>query len=115
MHNLDFIRTFAAEIKTKSILNPPAVPAQKNYETMTTTTTRTITAAQVTAALAAALLLLVTYTAQRTATAYRTARHWLNTRHNFGNEEGDILLTGWQYSGLAILVALVVFALSIKY
>ncbi len=31
--------------------------------------------------------------------AMRCAWHWLTTTHDFGDEEGPIRMTGWQYLG----------------
>ena len=73
---------------------------------MYTTTAPTLTASRVARALACALVMLTAYAVQECAhlirTAARLARtawHWLNARHDFGNEEGQILWTGWQALG----------------
>ena len=74
-----------------------------------TTTTPAITTAEA----LNALHVLTQYTTQATAHTFRhacrlaqSARQWLNTRHDFSNEEGAILLTGWQYLGIVAGVCL---------
>lgn len=74
-----------------------------------TTTTPAITTAEA----LNALQVLTTYAAQATAHTFRHAcrlahavREWLHTRHDFSNEEGEILLTGWQYLGIVSGVCL---------
>lgn len=42
------------------------------------------------------------------------ARIWLNTRHNFTDDEDPVILTGWQYIGVAVVCCAVCLALSIK-
>jgi len=40
---------------------------------------------------------------------------WLVTMHDFSNEEGDIYLSGIQYIGIGVIIAVVCFVLSIQF
>lgn len=85
--------------------------------------TYTTTAPQITTAEALnALQILTAYTKQTTAHALRVARRaaliarlWLTDRHDFGNEEGAIISTGWQYLGIGAAVVFGGLLLSIQY
>ena len=88
----------------------------------TTATTQNITAAAVVRALAQCLALAATYGAQRTAAALRTAHRvtiavcqWLNSRHNFTDEEDPVIMTGWQYLGFGVVVMFVAMVLCINW
>lgn len=77
----------------------------------TTATPQNITAAAVVRAMAQCLTLVATYGAQRTAAALRAALRatiavcqWLNSRHNFTDEEDPVIMTGWQYLGFGVVV-----------
>ena len=88
----------------------------------TTATTQNITAAVVVRALAQCLTLAATYGAQRTAAALRAAHRvtisvcqWLNSRHNFTDEEDPVIMTGWQYLGFGVVVMFVAMVLCINW
>lgn len=40
---------------------------------------------------------------------------WLNTRHNFTDEEDPVIMTGWQYLGFGVVVMFVTMVISIKW
>ena len=88
----------------------------------TTATPQTITAAAVVRALAQYLTLAATYGAQRTAAAWIAANRvtiavcqWLNSHHNFTDEEDPVIMTGWQYLGFGVLVMFVAMVMCIKW
>lgn len=91
----------------------------------TSTTTHApaaITAAQVLHALAHCADLCARFAGQRTARAIQYATHtvrgawrWLNARHDFGNEEGEIIWSGWQYVGACAVVLAACVLLSIQW
>ena len=88
----------------------------------TTVTPQTITAAAVVRALAQCLTLAATYGAQRTAAALRAAHRvttamcqWLNSRHNFTDEEDPVIMMGWQYLGFGVVVMFVAMVLCINW
>lgn len=45
----------------------------------------------------------------------RSAYAWLKDTHNFGNEEGDIHMTGWQYIQFLLGLTLIAFMLCISF
>ena len=88
----------------------------------TTATHQNITAAAVVRTLAQCLTLAATYGAQRTAAVWRAANRatiavcqWLNSRHNFTDEEDPVIMTGWQYLGFGVLVMFVAMVMCIKW
>ena len=88
----------------------------------TTTATPQITAAAVVRALAQSFTLAATYGAQRTAAALRAARRatiavcqWLNSRHNFTDEEDPVIMTGWQYLGFGVVVMFIAMLMCIEW
>lgn len=40
---------------------------------------------------------------------------WLNTRHNFADDEDPMIMTGWQYLGFGVVVMFVAMVISIKW
>lgn len=40
---------------------------------------------------------------------------WLNSRHNFGDEDEAVIMTGWQYLGIGTLVMAVCMIISIEW
>ena len=40
---------------------------------------------------------------------------WLNTRHNFTDEEDPVIMTGWQYLGFGVVVMFVAMIVCIKW
>lgn len=88
----------------------------------TTATTQNITAAAVVRAMAQCLTLAATYGAQRTAAALRAAHRatiavcqWLNSRHNFTDEDDPVIMTGWQYLGFGVVVMFIAMVLCIEW
>lgn len=59
---------------------------------------------------------LATAKAVKTAyTAFMAAKSWLNSVHDYSNEEGTIHMTGWQFVGFGLLVCTVAIVLSIQF
>ena len=88
----------------------------------TTATSQIITAAAVVRALAQSLTLAATYGAQRTAAALRASYRatiavcqWLNSRHNFTDEEDPVIMTGWQYLGFGVVVMFIAMLMCIEW
>lgn len=68
------------------------------------------------AALFAGSVLLAARAFRNALTGLKTARQWLNTRHEFYAQDGDpIKCTGWQFVSYNIIATVVVVLLSIKY
>ena len=68
------------------------------------------------------LVVCVVYALQRMACALGMMQRWLlkacawlNSRHNFGDEDGAVIMTGWQYLGFGTVVMVVSMILSIKW
>jgi hypothetical protein len=40
---------------------------------------------------------------------------WLNSRHNFTDQEDPVIMTGWQYLGFGVVVMFVAMIVSIKW
>lgn len=40
---------------------------------------------------------------------------WLNSRHNFTDEEDPVIMTGWQYLGFGVVVMFVSMVMCIKW
>lgn len=72
----------------------------------------TITSNTNTHALLVAIAAIVFLIARR---LVRLANAWLNTKHNFGDNEDDLILTGWQYLGVGVLTCLICLLLSIDW
>ena len=82
----------------------------------TITISRTTGTRALLAALFAVVALLVIHAAKNAMTAFKTARQWLRTQHNFYGEDGDpIKCTGWQFVGYNIIAAVVAILLCIEY
>ena len=88
----------------------------------TTATTQNITAAAVLRALVQCLTLATIYGAQRTAAALRASYRatiavcqWLNSRHNFTDEEDPVIMTGWQYLGFGVVVMFIAMLMCIEW
>lgn len=45
----------------------------------------------------------------------KVVKTWLNTEHDYSNEEGEIHMTGWQFLSFGLIVSIVTFALSIQF
>lgn len=90
--------------------------------TVTTPTAPQVSASDVARALGKCLTLCLVYVLQCMAKAFGLAQRatlcvcqWLNSRHNFTNQEDPVIMTGWQYLGFGVLVMFVVMAVSIKW
>lgn len=90
--------------------------------TVTTSTAPHVSASDVARSFGKCLTLCLVFVLQCAATAFgmaqRAALHacqWLNTRHNFTDDEDPVIMTGWQYLGFGALVMLVSLFLSIKW
>lgn len=90
--------------------------------TVTTPTAPQVSASDVARALGRSLVLCLVYVLQRMAKAFGLAQRatlcacqWLNSRHNFTDQEDPVIMTGWQYLGFGVLVMFVVMAVSIKW
>ena len=44
-----------------------------------------------------------------------SACQWLNSRHNFTDEDDPVIMTGWQYLGFGVVVMFVAMAAAIKW
>lgn len=76
-----------------------------------TTGTRALLTASV-----AVVVLLAVRTAKNTLVDLKTARRWLQARHEFYAQDGDpIKCTGWQFVGYNIIAAAVVVLLCVKF
>lgn len=90
--------------------------------TVTTPTAPDVSAADVARSLGKSMVLCLVFVLQCIAKAFGLAQRaalgvcqWLNSRHNFTDEEDPIIMTGWQYLGLGTIVMAVCLALSIKW
>lgn len=88
----------------------------------TTATPQNVTAAAVVRTMAQCLTLVATYGAQRTVAALRAAHRatiavcqWLNSRHNFTDEQDPVIMTGWQYLGFGVVVTFIAMLMSIEW
>lgn len=90
--------------------------------TVTTPTAPQVSASDVARSFCKCLTLCLMYVLQCVSKAFGLAQRaalracrWLNTRHNFTDEEEPVIMTGWQYLGFSILVMFVAMVLSIKW
>lgn len=90
--------------------------------TATTPTAPQVSASDVARSLGKCLTLCLMYVLQCMAKAFGFAQRatlcacqWLNTRHNFTDEEDPMIMTGWQYLGFGVLVMFVAMVISIKW
>lgn len=90
--------------------------------TVTTPTAPDVSAADVARSLGKSLVLCLMFLLQSMAKAFGMAQRaalgvcqWLNTRHNFTDEEDPIIMTGWQYLGFGVVVMFVAMVVSIKW
>ncbi len=62
------------------------------------------------------VVLLTSRAAKNALTAFKAARQWLRTQHNFYGNDGDpIKCTGWQLVSYNIIAAVATILLCIKY
>ncbi len=88
----------------------------------TTSTAPRVSAADVAKSLGRCAALCLVYVLQIIAQALSLAQRaalgvcqWLNSRHNFTDEEAPVIMTGWQYLGFGVLVMVVAMVASIKW
>lgn len=88
----------------------------------TTPTAPQVSASDVARSLGKCLTLCLMYVLQCMAKAFGFAQRatlcacqWLNTRHNFTDEEDPMIMTGWQYLGFGVVVMFVAAVISIKW
>lgn len=88
----------------------------------TTPTAPQVSAADVARSLGRCAALCLVYVLQTIAKALDLAQRaalgvcqWLNSRHNFTDEEDPVIMTGWQYLGFSALVMLVAMVITIKW
>ena len=90
--------------------------------TVTTPTAPQVSASDVARSLGKSLLLCLMFLSQSMAKAFGLAQRatlcacqWLNSRHNFTDEEDPVIMTGWQYLGFGLVVMFVAMVISIKW
>lgn len=90
--------------------------------TVTTPTAPNVSASDVARSFGKCALLCLVFALQSVAKALGMAQRaalaacqWLNTRHNFTDEEDPVIMTGWQYLGFGVLVMLVAMIVCIKW
>ena len=90
--------------------------------TVTTPTAPQVSAADVAKSLGRCAVLCLVYVLQTIAKTLSLAQRaalgvcqWLNSRHNFTDEEAPVIMTGWQYLGFGVLVIVVAMVASIKW
>lgn len=90
--------------------------------TVTTPTAPHVSAADVARSFGKCFLLCLVYILQSMAKAFGVAQRaalgacqWLNSRHNFTDEEDPVIMTGWQYLGFGVVVVFVAMAVSINW
>lgn len=90
--------------------------------TVTTPTAPDVSASDVARSLGKCLALCLMFLLQCMAKAFGLAQRavlsvcqWLNTRHNFADQEDPLIMTGWQYLGFGVMVMFVAMVISIKW
>ena len=90
--------------------------------TVTTPTAPNVSALDVARSFGKCLVLCLMFLLQCMAKAFGLAQRvvlsvcqWLNTRHNFTDQEDPLIMTGWQYLGFGALVMFVATVISIKW
>lgn len=90
--------------------------------TVTTPTAPQVSASDVARSLGKSLVLCLMFLLQSMAKAFGLAQRatlcacqWLNSRHNFTDEEDPVIMTGWQYLGFGVVVMFVAMVISIKW
>lgn len=88
----------------------------------TTPTAPQVSAADVARSLGRCAALCLVYVLQIIAQALSLGQRaalgvcqWLNSRHNFTDQEDPVIMTGWQYLGFGALVMFVAMVVSIKW
>ena len=90
--------------------------------TATTPTAPQVSAADVARSFCKCLTLCLVFLLQCMAKAFGFAQRaalsvcqWLNSRHNFTDQEDPVIMTGWQYLGFGVVVMFVAMIVSIKW
>ena len=90
--------------------------------TVTTPTAPDVSASDVARSFGKCLALCLVYVLQCMAKAFGFTQRaalgaclWLNSRHNFTDEDDPVIMTGWQYLGFGVVVVFVAMAASIKW
>lgn len=90
--------------------------------TVTTPTAPDVSAADVARSFGRCAALCLVYVLQCIEKAFGFAQRavlsvcqWLNTRHNFTDQEDPLIMTGWQYLGFGVVVMFVAMVISIKW
>ena len=88
----------------------------------TTPTAPQVSAADVARSLCRCAALCLVYVLQTIAQALSLAQRaalgvcqWLNSRHNFADKEEPVIMTGWQYLGVSVVVMFVATVLCIEW
>ena len=88
----------------------------------TTPTAPQVSAADVARSLGRCAALCLVYVLQTITKALDLAQRatlkacqWLDSRHNFTDEEDPVIMTGWQYLGFGVVVMFVATVISIKW
>lgn len=88
----------------------------------TTPTAPQVSASDVARSLGRCAALCLVYVLQTIAKALDLAQRatlkacqWLDSRHNFTDEEDPVIMTGWQYLGFGVVVMFVTTVISIKW
>ncbi len=88
----------------------------------TTPTAPQVSAADVARSLGRCAALCFVYVLQIIAQAFSLAQRaalgvcqWLNSRHNFTDQEDPVIMTGWQYLGFGVVVMFVAMIVCIKW
>lgn len=90
--------------------------------TTVTTTAPNVTAADVLRTLGRCIVIIALYALQRMSEGLGLAQRlalracqWLNSRHNFTDDEEPVIMTGWQYLGMSAIVFVIGMFLSIRW
>lgn len=90
--------------------------------TVTTPTAPDVSASDVARSFGSCFVLCLMFLLQCMAKAFGLAQRatlsvcqWLNSRHNFADQEDPVFMTGWQYLGFGVLVMFVATVISIKW
>lgn len=90
--------------------------------TVTTPTAPNVSALDVARSFGKCLVLCLMFLLQCMAKAFGLAQRatlcacqWLNSRHNFTDEEDPMIMTGWQYLGFGVVVMFVAMVVCIKW
>ena len=90
--------------------------------TATTPTAPQVSASDVAQSFGKCFTLCLVYVLQCVAKAFGMTQRaalsvcqWLNSRHNFTDEEDPVIMTGWQYLGFGVVVMFMAMVMCIKW